>query len=159
MSKFIFRTHKPAEDEDRQYGLVDVYVRETGEHIGMLNPTARDGYVLRNTEGVRLSVAHGDDWSFNDVVPLSRETCASILQTRVKQFAELLARRAVSVTAGCPNKWHNGSSYRETYPCPECPSQPGLKLALAALHHMPAIQDSRADAIETIHALICTPED
>lgn len=120
-SKFKFTAYVPKTDERRTYGLVNVYDRETGELIGMLNPIAETGYVLRNTDGERLSLHYS---GFDDIVyGLSRETSAAILKQRMRRIEEIKAARADSLTADCPNNWHNGSPYKQTTPCPECPSQ------------------------------------
>lgn len=115
------------------HGLVNVYSRETGEHLGMLNPEREGGYVLRDREGERLSVHYS---GFDDIVYVSRETAASILGQRMRSVQEIKERRATSVTASCPNDWHNGSTYKQVRPCPECPSQIGLRLALATIESL-----------------------
>lgn len=141
-SDFSFRPHKPSAGEDKTHGLMDVYDRATGEHLGMLNPHSDGGYILRNTDGVRLSVEHPE---FDDLTYVSRETSASILRQRVRQFAELAAKRVDSVSEGCPNTWHNTSGYRAVTACPECPSQPGLKLALARIESLIRVREDGGD--------------
>lgn len=130
-SSFSFRPHPIDQKEIRIHALVHVHDRETGEFIGMVNPIRDGGYVLRNREGVRLSAAGFN--GFDDEVYTSRETAAAILRQRMRQVTETIENRAHSVTAGCPNTWHNSVKYRQVTPCPDCPSQPGLKMALAAV--------------------------
>lgn len=132
-SDVIFRPHKPASaDERKMHGLVDVYDRETGEHLGMLNPIAGGGYVMRDRTGERLGASnHG---YIEDVTYLSRDAAARILRQRIAQHDRMLARRVGTVSEGCPNKWHNsGSAYKATTACPECPTQAGLKYAVRLL--------------------------
>lgn len=71
-SRYSYRPHKGS-----FAGLVDVYYRETGEHVGMLNPVYRGGYAVRDTDGVRLG----------DIVYTSRETAAGVLRIRVREAA------------------------------------------------------------------------
>lgn len=151
-SEFKFVPHKPADGESKVHGLVDVYDRETGEHWGMLNPIAGGGYALRNTGGVRLG--EFDHGFTEDICYLSRPTAASILRSRVKAQREVTARRVGTVSEGCPNKWHNAGQYKETTPCPECPTQPGLKLALSVLDRVDAPQG----CIDAIYALVYRPD-
>lgn len=164
-SEFSFRPHKTQADEDKMHGLVDVHDRSTGEMIGMLNPLAGGGYVLRDRDGTRLSKSFGGS-RFDDICYTSRETAAGVLRSRMKTIAEATARRDASVSAGCPNKWHNSGTYRETQPCPECPTRAGLKLALARIDSL--IQAHRVigggeagslqEARDELAAMIYTPE-
>lgn len=73
MNRFSFRPHKFQDGERRTHGLVDVYLRESGEMIGMLNPTSDGGYALRDCEGVRIG----------DICYTSRDTAAANLKFRV----------------------------------------------------------------------------
>jgi len=142
-SRFIFKAHKHSADEHRTSGLVHVYDRETEEFIGMVNPTAEDGYILRDTTGERLSVHYSG--RFDDNVYTSRDTAAAILVQRVAAIGRVKARRAVSVSAGCANDWHNGSEYKETHPCPECPSRIGLQLALSRVQSLISVREEGGD--------------
>jgi hypothetical protein len=133
-SEFSFRPHKHADGEIRMHGLVHVIDRSTGDMIGMLNPIADGGYIMRDRDGVRLSESFGS--RFDDVCYTSRETAAANLRMRMTTIAQVTERRAASVSAGCPNKWHNTGTYRESEPCPECPTQPGLKFAVDAIQRL-----------------------
>lgn len=163
-SGFSYRPHKPAADERQTHGLVNVYYRETGEHLGMLNPTSGGAYILRNRQGERLSVQVS---AIDDEVHLSRESAASILRQRIRQYDRALERRVGSVSEDCPNTWHNSSlSGRRAFtPCPECPSQPGLKIALQEVSSLIDVRRSGgddagplADVLDTLNHLIYTPE-
>lgn len=158
-SEFKFTPHKVAADERRQYGLVDVYDRATGAHLGMLNPIADGAYVLRDRTGERLSVRYSG--RFDDIVYVSREVAAATLRQRIAQVEAIIEARAASVSAGCPNNWHNGSARYVSTACPECPTQPGLKLALTVVETLIAIRVSGGgdggaldDAREEIEALV-----
>jgi hypothetical protein len=157
-SDVIFRPHKPANsDERKMHGLVDVYDRETGEHLGMLNPIAGGGYVLRDRTGERLGANnHG---AIEDVTYLSREPSARILRQRIAQHDRMLAHRVGSVSEGCPNKWHNSpvSTYKAATACPECPTQAGLKYAVQLLDSL-----NNGDltlVIDRLHDEIYAPKD
>lgn len=162
-SRFSFKPHKYAADERRTYGLADVYDRETGEHLGMLNPTAEDGYILRDTTGERLSIHYSG--RFDDNVYTSRDTAAGILVQRMAAIGRVKARRAVSVSAGCSNDWHNGTEYKETRPCPECPSRIGLQVALSRVQSLINVRQAGgddagplADVVDELEALIYKAE-
>ena len=133
-SEFKFSPHKPADGDRQPRGLVDVYDRETGAHLGMLNPLAGGGYVLRDRTGERLGA--NNCGYIEDVAYLSRETAARILRSRIKQHDQLAERRVGTVSEGCPNKWHNTGSYKATTACPECPTRAGLKYAVATLERL-----------------------
>ena len=163
-SEFSFRPHKHVDGEIRTHGLVHVHDRSTGKMIGMLNPIADGGYIMRDRDGARLSESFGS--RFDDICYTSRETAAANLRIRMQTIDEVAARRAASVSAGCPNKWHNTGTYRETTPCPDCPTQPGLKLAVKILRDAADVRElggddpdllrSHADDLE---ALVYTPSD
>ena len=133
-SAFIFRPHKAAADERKTHGLVDVYDRETGGYLGMMNPHTDGGYTLRDRNGVRLGA--NNDGHVEDLTYVSRETSAGILRQRIAQHDRMLARRVGRVSEGCPNNWHNTSEDKATTPCPECPTQPGLQYAVQLLEHL-----------------------
>jgi hypothetical protein len=153
-SRFKF-TPGNTDKHGHTHGLVNVYERETGKHLGMLNPERDGGYVLRDREGERLSVRYS---GFDDVTYVSRETAAAILGQRMQKIQEITERRAASVTANCPNTWHNGSTYKQVRPCPDCPSQIGLKLALATIENLINVrwgdEGSLVDAREELRAMI-----
>lgn len=150
-SDYIFRPHKPADGERKTHGLVDVYVRATGEHIGMMNPHTDGGYVLRDRNGDRLGA---DNCGYiEDLTYLSREPSARILKARIDQRDRMLSRREGSVSQGCPNDWHNTGEYKASTACPECPSQLGLKYAVQLL------EANHPDAAHVLRGEIYTPAD
>lgn len=146
-SRFVFKAHKYAADESRTYGLVDVFDRENGEHLGMLNPTADGCYILRDRTGERLSVRYGG--RFDDMVWLSREASAAILKQRVAIIDQNARRRATSVSAGCANNWHNTADHRANVACPDCPSRIGRRgeMIVSALHRLSGVERSKAVAV------------
>jgi hypothetical protein len=152
-SRFIFKPHKHAADEHRTVALVDVYDRETSAHLGMLNPTADGAYILRDRTGERLSVHYSG--RFDDMVYLSRETSASILRQRMMTVDKIIERRATSVSAGCPNNWHNTSDHRADIACPDCPTQLGLKFAV----HLLETLGYREAEIARLRCEIYTPKE
>lgn len=154
-SEFVFKSHKPADGERRTHGLVDVYDRASGAHLGMLNPVYGGGYVLRDRNGVRLGASNMG--RIEDMAYVSRPTAASLLRTRIRELDAIAERRAGSVSDGCPNNWHNSGSYRETHPCPECPSQPGLKFAVQLLENTGGWVD--ADVLARLHGEIYRADD
>lgn len=56
-----------------------------------------------------------------------------------------MTKRVDSVSEGCPNTWHDTSSYRAVSPCPECPSQPGLKVAVVHLESLIRVRENSGD--------------
>jgi hypothetical protein len=70
--------------------------------------------------------------------------------------------RAGTVSDNCLNDWHNS---RPRQSCPECPSQPGLKLALARVQSLVNVREfggddagPLADALDEISSLIYVPK-
>jgi hypothetical protein len=143
-SEFIFRKVVSFDRSDvPPHGLVNVYDRETDQHIGQLHPAKGGGYLLRNRDGMNL--AEFDSGRTPGFVGLSREPAARLLRVYVSKQDERLRARTGTVSEGCPNTWHNTADYRATTACPECPSAIGLRLAAQLLDHKAAVLENGGD--------------
>lgn len=143
-SEFKFRKVVSFDKSDLPpHGLVNVYDRESDQHIGQLHPAKGGGYMLRNREGVNL--AEFDSSRTPGWVALSREPAARLLRLYVGKQDERLTARTGTVSESCPNTWHNTADYRGKTACPECPSAIGLRIALETVRHLARVRESGGD--------------